>query len=227
MVSPIDADWSNDELSDTNLDSTTHGSGTTATRTGITSNWPANRPFFDTDEERWYSNTHVSAPTSVTWTVIGGEAEGKKFSLDGTPVNRDQLIFDSTDGDWKSKDGSSTLHNENTANQSTSSTSLINITNTNVTLSTNQKKFMAIISLDLSTGDTTNAFVEIHWDTTKIGGLHMKSTEILNNGLTYSCQGIGDCDGKVVRGKIRSTAGNITVAGTGTGLAQLDVIEVG
>lgn len=69
MAAPIDSDWANTNASDAALNATTHGSGTTAARTAIT-NWPANRPFFDTTLNRWFYNSHASAPTSVTWTNI-------------------------------------------------------------------------------------------------------------------------------------------------------------
>lgn len=60
-----------------NLDNTTHGSGTTSERTAITS-WPANKPFFDETLAQWFSNTHVSAPSSITWTAILGRQPLKR-----------------------------------------------------------------------------------------------------------------------------------------------------
>jgi hypothetical protein len=53
------------------LNNTTHGSGTTATRTAITAGWRADRPFFDEDEGIWYYNSHVTPATNVTWSIIG------------------------------------------------------------------------------------------------------------------------------------------------------------
>ncbi len=70
MAAPIDAAWNNNILGDATLEATTHGSGTTATRTGL-GTWEANRPFFDTDLGQWFYNSHASAPSSVTWTPMG------------------------------------------------------------------------------------------------------------------------------------------------------------
>ena len=61
--------WSNDNLSDTALEETTHGSGTTAQRDAV-STWEAGRPFWDVDVGAWFKNSHASAPSSVTWTSI-------------------------------------------------------------------------------------------------------------------------------------------------------------
>jgi len=91
--------WSNDNLSDLALEETTHGSGTTAQRTAISS-WSADRPFFDADEAVWYYNSHVSAPGSITWTQIGtGFTE---FST--TPITDDAEIT-SLSGDWIGEKG--------------------------------------------------------------------------------------------------------------------------
>ena len=62
--------WSNNVADDATLNATTHGSGTTAERTAITS-WPGSRPFFDTDKGKFYRNSHGAVPSSVTWTEIG------------------------------------------------------------------------------------------------------------------------------------------------------------
>jgi hypothetical protein len=70
MAAPETDSWSGIAPTAEHLDNTTHGSGTTAERTAITS-WPATRPFLDTDENAWYYNSHVSAPSSVTWSIIG------------------------------------------------------------------------------------------------------------------------------------------------------------
>lgn len=83
MAAPIDADWANNPLSDASLNATTHGSGTTATRTGLSS-WPANRPFFDTTDDTWYYNSHVSAPSSVTWTKVEGKTPLKRRCVVGS-----------------------------------------------------------------------------------------------------------------------------------------------
>jgi len=73
MAGPKDASWSGISPTATNLDDSTFGQGTTTERNNITS-WPATRPFFDTDDNVWYYNSHVSAPSSVTWSNISPPA---------------------------------------------------------------------------------------------------------------------------------------------------------
>jgi hypothetical protein len=68
---PNNADWITEPISPEKLNSTTHGSGTTAVRVAITGGWRADRPFFDEDEGQWYYNTHVTPATNVTWSKIG------------------------------------------------------------------------------------------------------------------------------------------------------------
>lgn len=83
MAGPANNLWRSAELvTAAALNDTTHGSGTTAERNAISS-WPANRPFYDTDEHMWYYNSHASAPSSVTWTRLGSSGEESTGSVSG------------------------------------------------------------------------------------------------------------------------------------------------
>lgn len=66
MASPIDASWSNDILSDGNLNKTTYGQGTS-----FPSTWRTDRIFLRTDSKQMYLNTGTEA--SPVWTILGGE----------------------------------------------------------------------------------------------------------------------------------------------------------
>lgn len=74
MATPDILDWITEPISPSKLNDTTHGQGTTSQRNTIASSgtWPAFRPFFDTDEGKWYYNSDGGAPSSVTWSLITG-----------------------------------------------------------------------------------------------------------------------------------------------------------
>ena len=71
MAEPIDSDWSSTVLSDTNLNKTTYGQGTS-----FPSTWRTDRIFWRTDENKIYQNTGTE--NSPTWTNLGGAGVAKK-----------------------------------------------------------------------------------------------------------------------------------------------------
>jgi len=87
MAAPFDADWAAETITDVKLNRTTYGSGTTAEREAI-SNWPATRLFFDTDVSDTFYNSHASAPTSVTWSSVGGQDVSAQFPTTGWAGDR-------------------------------------------------------------------------------------------------------------------------------------------
>jgi len=125
MAKPADDSWSGYSPTATNLDETTHGSGTTTERNAITS-WPAARPFFDTDLHDYFYNSHASAPSSVTWSTItpvpvgsvvmfvGTEAEIPTgwFVCDGQAISRTTYaaLFALIDEKYGNGDGSTTFN---------------------------------------------------------------------------------------------------------------------
>ena len=54
MTAPLTGSWAGQSPTATNLDGTTHGSGTTSERNAGTGADFADRPFFDTDLKAWY-----------------------------------------------------------------------------------------------------------------------------------------------------------------------------
>lgn len=81
MVSPLDADWNNNLLSDENLNKTTLGSGSS-----FPSTWRTDRLFFRTDEKKLYKNTGTQA--SPTWQEMGASgvnAEATVMKYSTTP----------------------------------------------------------------------------------------------------------------------------------------------
>jgi hypothetical protein len=68
MASPIDADWSNNTISDGNLNKTTYGQDTS-----FPSTWPTDRLFWRTDTEKIYHNTGTVATPVWTEITLAGE----------------------------------------------------------------------------------------------------------------------------------------------------------
>lgn len=97
MTAPIDSAWSNNVLSDGNLNQTTYGQGTS-----MPSTWSTTRLFWRTDEKKIYQNTGTEG--SPTWTELGGGAELHTITTGGAVVNpakqtgTTSLIIDNTDG---------------------------------------------------------------------------------------------------------------------------------
>ena len=87
MVAPLTASWNNNNLSDSNLDATTHGSGTSDPNP-----FPTNRPFFRTDTRRWKYTTDGG----TTWKFIGSGAQSLS-DLDNDVDTTGGDIFNETD----------------------------------------------------------------------------------------------------------------------------------
>ncbi len=56
---------------------------TSAERTALTG-WAANVPIFDSTLKKWYWNSHGSAPSSITWSVVTGETFLKAHKASST-----------------------------------------------------------------------------------------------------------------------------------------------
>ena len=107
MSAPIQRKWSGQVAGTANLNSTTHGSGTTAQRTPA-SPWPTDRPWFDTTIQEWYYNSNVEA--TPVWDRIGS------LNQDLTYVTSQPTDASSTDLDlWfeKIRDGNLYQFNQN------------------------------------------------------------------------------------------------------------------
>lgn len=95
MVAPIDSAWSNNVLSDSTLNQTTYGQGTS-----FPSTWSLTRLFWRTDEQKIYQNTGTEA--SPTWTSLSAE-----------PPSVEQYILshDTTIGNYSTPTGANSSSN--------------------------------------------------------------------------------------------------------------------
>jgi hypothetical protein len=95
MVAPIDSAWSNNVLSDSTLNQTTYGQGTS-----FPSTWSLTRLFWRTDEQKIYQNTGTEA--SPTWTSLSAEPPS---------VEQYILAHDTTLGNYSTPSGATSSSN--------------------------------------------------------------------------------------------------------------------
>jgi hypothetical protein len=83
LTAPLTGSWAGQNASASNLDGTTHGSGTTAERTALVGTaWPVNRPFYDSDLDCYFYNSGSAGSCAWTETTFPSSS-----SLPGSPVD--------------------------------------------------------------------------------------------------------------------------------------------
>lgn len=237
MTAPLDSDWANTNISDSALNGTTHGSGTTAERTAIGS-WPANRPFFDTTLDLWYYNSHASAPSSVTWTRLGnpesGTAEGDLVKWDNTAKEWDK--FTGTNGQVVQRGASDTSFATIINTQSDSLTSqtiasggvsTYKATNLSITVSTKTGgKFLAVFTGKMSNNSTAQPLkYSFHDDAVQVGTEYDLNVGTTNMADIVSGTYMGDLDGSVIA--IYVAPQSAVSLNTILTDCRLDIIEIG
>lgn len=110
MASPLDSDWSSTILSDTNLNKTTYGQGTS-----FPSTWSLTRLFWRTDEQKIYQNTGTEA--SPTWTSLSAEPP----SVDPYILTYDEVIGNHTSPSGATSSSNASVDIAHTLNAPTTS----------------------------------------------------------------------------------------------------------
>ena len=105
MTAPLTGSWAGQSPTATNLDGTTHGSGTTSERNAGTGADFADRPFFDTDLKAWY---HYDTEWKKHAAIVDGALWPASFSLNDKlfiePTNRYYQVIDTDPIICKSSD---------------------------------------------------------------------------------------------------------------------------